>query len=104
MKSILLAVIICLLCILGMYFILYTISNVKVSEVRPVTIQQKEYPLSTFDIYYKDGTKGKARAYSIIYGQTDDNIYFIGKDNDTINVLPKIIVEDVREISEKIRK
>lgn len=39
--------------------------------------------LTTFQVTYKDGTKNKVNAASVIYGQTNDNIYFLGNHKDT---------------------
>lgn len=39
--------------------------------------------LTTFQVTYKDGTKNKVNAASVIYGQTNDNIYFLGNYKDT---------------------
>lgn len=54
--------------------------------------------LPEFEIFYKDGTTSKIKASSVIYEQTNENIYFFGRMNDTIKILPKIIVEDVKII------
>ena len=55
--------------------------------------------LTTFEVTYKDGTKNKVNAASVIYGQTNDNIYFLGKNRDTLYIMPKINVEEVKTLS-----
>ena len=55
--------------------------------------------LTTFEVTYKDGTKNKVNAVSVIYGQTNDNIYFIGNNRDTLYIMPKINVEEVKTLS-----
>ena len=55
--------------------------------------------LTTFQVTYKDGTKNKVNAASVIYGQTNDNIYFIGNNRDTLYIMPKINVEEVKTLS-----
>lgn len=55
--------------------------------------------LTTFEVTYKDGTKNKVNAASVIYGQTNDNIYFIGNHKDTLYIMPKINVEEVKTLS-----
>lgn len=55
--------------------------------------------LTTFEVTYKDGTKNKVNAASVIYGQTNDNIYFIGNYKDTLYIMPKINVEEVKTLS-----
>lgn len=54
-----------------------------------------------FIIKWKDGYQSEAKASSIIYGQTDDKIYFLGQFNDTLQILPKIMVEDIVEKDKK---
>jgi len=61
-------------------------------------------PLIDFEVKWKDGHSSIAKATSVIYGQTDDKIYFLGQFNDTLQILPKIMVEDVRERSSKVMK
>lgn len=56
--------------------------------------------LTTFQVTYKDGTKNKVNAASVIYGQTNDNIYFLGNHKDTLYIMPKINVEEVKTLSE----
>lgn len=55
--------------------------------------------LTTFQVTYKDGTKNKVNAASVIYGQTNDNIYFLGNHKDTLYIMPKINVEEVKTLS-----
>ena len=55
--------------------------------------------LTTFQVIYKDGTKNKVNATSVIYGQTNDNIYFLGNHKDTLYIIPKINVEEVTTLS-----
>lgn len=55
--------------------------------------------LTTFEVTYKDGTKNKVNATSVIYGQTNDNIYFLGNHKDTLYIMPKINVEEVKTLS-----
>ena len=55
--------------------------------------------LTTFEVTYKDGTKNKVNAASVIYGQTNDNIYFFGNHKDTLYIIPKINVEEVKTLS-----
>lgn len=55
--------------------------------------------LTTFEVTYKDGTKNKVNAASVIYGQTNDNIYFLGNHRDTLYIMPKINVEEVKTLS-----
>lgn len=55
--------------------------------------------LTIFQVIYKDGTKNKVNATSVIYGQTNDNIYFIGNHKDTLYIIPKINVEEVKTLS-----
>ena len=54
---------------------------------------------TTFEVTYKDGTKNKVNAASVIYGQTNDNIYFLGNNRDTLYIMPKINVEEVKTLS-----
>lgn len=55
--------------------------------------------LTTFEVTYKDGTKNKVNAASVIYGQTNDNIYFLGNNRDILYIMPKINVEEVKTLS-----
>ena len=55
--------------------------------------------LTTFEVTYKDGTKNKVNAASVIYGQANDNIYFLGNRKDTLYIMPKINVEEVKTLS-----
>ena len=55
--------------------------------------------LTTFEVTYKDGTKNKVNANSVIYGQTNGNIYFFGNHKDTLYIIPKINVEEVKTLS-----
>ena len=55
--------------------------------------------LTTFQVTYKDGTKNKVNATSVIYGQTNDNIYFLGNHKDTLYIMPKINVEEIKTLS-----
>lgn len=55
--------------------------------------------LTTFQVIYKDGTKNKVNAASVIYGQTNDNIYFLGNHKDTLYTMPKINVEEIKTLS-----
>ena len=55
--------------------------------------------LGTFEVTYKDGTKNKVNAASVIYGQTNDNIYFLGNHKDTLYIIPKINIEEVKTLS-----
>ena len=55
--------------------------------------------LTTFEVTYKDGTKNKVNATSVIYEQTNDNIYFLGNNRDTLYIIPKINVEEVKTLS-----
>lgn len=55
--------------------------------------------LTTFQVTYKDGTKNKVNAASVIYGQTNDNIYFLGNNRDTLYIMPKINVEEVKTLA-----
>lgn len=55
--------------------------------------------LGTFEVTYKDGTKNKVNAASVIYWQTNDNIYFLGNNRDTLYIMPKINVEEVKTLS-----
>ena len=55
--------------------------------------------LTTFEVTYKDGTKNKVNATSVIYGQTNDNIYFLGNHKDTLYIMPKINVEEIKTLS-----
>ena len=55
--------------------------------------------LTTFQVIYKDGTKNKVNAASVIYGQTNDNIYFFGNHKDTLYIIPKINVEEIKTLS-----
>ena len=73
-------------------------------QIKVLLHQKYVDPLTTFDVIYKDGTKGTIKANRIIYGQTDSNIYCIGKEDDTLMILSKITVEDIREKSLKISK
>jgi hypothetical protein len=54
---------------------------------------------TTFEVTYKDGTKNKVNATSVIYGQTNDNIYFFGNHKDTLYIIPKINVEEIKTLS-----
>ena len=54
--------------------------------------------LTTFEVTYKDGTTNKVNATSVIYGQTNDNIYFLGNNRDTLYIMPKINVEEVKTL------
>lgn len=56
-------------------------------------------PLVEYEVYYKDGGIAKVKATSVIYGETTDKIYFLGQFNDTLQILPKIMVDDVKEIN-----
>lgn len=60
--------------------------------------------LTDFNIFYKDGNVSKCKATSVIYGTADDNIYFLGQYHDTLQVVPKVMVEDVEEVTYKIKK
>lgn len=85
--------------------VLYTaMDNLNDKEKNECNQPQVVNRLSTFNIYYKDGTIGTSKASRVIYGQTNDNIYFIGNNNDTLQVIPKITVEDVKEKNDKIKK
>ena len=55
--------------------------------------------LTTFEVTYKDGTKNNVNATSVIYGQTNDNIYFFGNHKDTLYIIPKINVEEIKTLS-----
>ena len=55
--------------------------------------------LTTFEVTYKDGTKNKVNPASVIYGQTNDNIYFLGNHKDTLYIMPKINVEEIKTLS-----
>lgn len=66
--------------------------------------QQYVYPLVEFEVYYKDGHMAKVKATSVIYGESSDNIYFLGQFNDTLQVLPKIMVEDVKVVNNNLIK
>lgn len=66
--------------------------------------QQYVDRMTEFSIYYKDGHVGKCRATSVVYGVEDDKIYFLGQFKDTIQILPKVMVEDVQEKSTKVIK
>lgn len=55
--------------------------------------------LTTFEVTYKDGTKNKVNATSVIYEQTNDNIYFFGNHKDTLYIIPKINVEEIKTLS-----
>ena len=55
--------------------------------------------LTTFEVTYKNGTKNKVNAASVIYGQTNDNIYFLGNNKDTLYIMPKINVEEIKTLS-----
>ncbi len=55
--------------------------------------------LTIFEVTYKDGTKNKVNAASVIYGQTNDNIYFLGNNRDTLYIMPKINIEEVKTLS-----
>ena len=55
--------------------------------------------LATFEVTYKNGTKNKVNATSVIYGQTNDNIYFLGNYKDTLYIMPKINVEEIKTLS-----
>lgn len=57
--------------------------------------------MSEFSVHYKDGHIGRYKASSVIYGIEDDKIYFLGQFKDTIQILPKVMVEDIQEISTK---
>lgn len=73
-------------------------------NIKTLVHQQYVDPLIEFNIYYKDGQVSKCKATSVIYGVNDDKIYFLGQFNDTLQILPKIMVEDVREVQTKIKK
>ena len=66
------------------------------SYVRETPVHNK---LTTFEVTYKYGTKNKVNAASVIYGQTNDNIYFLGNNRDTLYIMPKINVEEVKTLS-----
>ena len=55
--------------------------------------------LTTFEVTSTDGTKNKENAASAIYGQTNDNIYFLENNRDTLYIMPKINVEEVNTLS-----
>lgn len=60
---------------------------------------------SSFTIYYKDSEKKEeVECDECIYGQTDDKIYFINNDKDTVRVVPKIEVERVATLDEEKAK
>lgn len=65
--------------------------------IRPKSLIEQEYayPLVEFEVNYKDGHIAKVKATSVIYGETSDNIYFLGQHNDTLQILPKVMVEEV---------
>lgn len=51
---------------------------------------------SFFNIYYKDDSKvEEVECDECIYGQTDDKIYFVNNNKDTVKVVPKIEVQMV---------
>ena len=54
---------------------------------------------TTFEVTYKDGTKNKVNATSVISGQTNGNIYFFGNHKDTLYIIPKINVEEIKTLS-----
>lgn len=56
-------------------------------------------PLVEYEVYYKDGGSAIVKATSVIYGETNDKIYFLGQFNDTLQILPKIMVEDIKEVN-----
>lgn len=59
---------------------------------------------SFFNIYYKDNDrKEEVECDECIYGQTDDKIYFINNNKDTVKVVPKIEVERVTSLSEQLK-
>lgn len=61
-------------------------------------------PLVEFEIFYKDGNVSSSKATSVVYSTSNDNIYFLGQFGDTLQVLPKVIVEDIQEKTTKIKK
>lgn len=51
---------------------------------------------SFFNIYYKDDQKvEEVECDECIYGQTDDKIYFVNNNGDTMKIVSKIEVEKV---------
>lgn len=51
---------------------------------------------SFFNIYYKDNQKVEGvECDECIYGQTDDKIYFVNNNGDTVKIVSKIEVEKV---------
>lgn len=51
---------------------------------------------SFFNIYYKDDQKvEEVQCDECIYGQTDDKIYFVNNNGDTMKIVSKIEVEKV---------
>lgn len=90
-------------------FVLYsnkeTIANDKhYKNIKTLVHQQYVDPLVEFNVYYKDGQVSKCKATSVIYGVNDDKIYFLGQFNDTLQILPKIMIEDIREVQTKVKK
>lgn len=63
--------------------------------------QEYTYPLVEFEVNYKDGHIAKVKATSVTYGETSDNIYFLGQHNDTLQILPKVMVEEVSVVNNK---
>lgn len=65
---------------------------------------QYVYPLTGFEVLYNDGNKSISKATSIVYSKANDSIYFIGQFQDTLQIVPKAIVKDVRQVSDRIIK
>lgn len=71
-------------------------SSNREAEMKKIEYRHLTSSHSFFNIYYKDdGKKEEVECDECIYGQTDDKIYFINNNKDTVKVVPKIEVERV---------
>lgn len=69
------------------------------AEIKRIEQRHLTSSHSFFNIYYKDDNKKEeVECDECIYGQTDDKIYFINNNKDTIKVVPKIEVERVTSL------
>ena len=71
-------------------------SSNREAEMKRIEQRHTTSSHSFFNIYYKDNQKvEEVECDECIYGQTDDKIYFINNNKDTVKVVPKIEVERV---------
>lgn len=87
-------IIVTILSLIGISICIYVASLAEVTPVTPPKVQEEFHP-SRFKVTFKDGSSSRVNAYTVMYGQLDSYIYFLGINRDTILSLPKIQVEDV---------